>query len=69
MDSITPVNGPMGTSVDSLALWMKTATNLPHYKGDEDPYTKVIPFDDKEYINYSNKKGFRIGYFTSLSYI
>jgi hypothetical protein len=63
MDTIMAVNGPLSTSVDSLALWMKNMTQEEFYQGEHDPYKKLIPFDIKTYKEYSegNKK-LRIGY-------
>ena len=46
-DTFTAVNGPMARSVDDLALWMKVALN-EQYQVDKDPYTKLIPFDEKQ---------------------
>ena len=38
--------GPLGHSSEDLALFMKTATTEKFYAGTEDPYVKIIEFND-----------------------
>ncbi|MFM7851151.1 MAG: hypothetical protein ACKO96_04355 [Flammeovirgaceae bacterium] len=45
MDLVKVVTGPLATSVDSVALWMKTMTNETYYNNTNDAYVKLIPFD------------------------
>lgn len=67
---ITPVNGPISRSIDSLALWMSILTTESFYEGKADPYVKIHPFDMKAYIGFQEKnKKLRIGYFTNLDMI
>jgi Asp-tRNA(Asn)/Glu-tRNA(Gln) amidotransferase A subunit family amidase len=66
MDTLHVVIGPLSNSVEGLALWMKTATNLENFKGHHDAYHKNIPFDVKTYKEYQTKKKLRIGYLKSL---
>jgi len=54
----------MARSVDDLALWMKVALN-EQYQVDKDPYTKLIPFDEKTYLSHQKQKKLKIGYFLS----
>lgn len=64
------MNGPLGRSIDSLALWMSILTTESFYKGKTDPYVKFDPFDMKAYSAFQDKnKKLRIGYFTSLEMI
>ena len=39
------VLGPIARCTNDLALWMKTATCEEFYKGHNDPYVKLRPFD------------------------
>lgn len=55
MDSIKVSSGPMGTSVDGLALWLKTILTEEFYQGESDPYVKLTPFDDNVYGQYQKK--------------
>lgn len=63
MDTVMCVNGPLSTSIDSLALWLKNMTVEEFYQGEHDAYKKLIPFDTKVYKEYAegNKKP-KIGY-------
>jgi hypothetical protein len=67
---ITGVNGPMGRSIDSLALWMKAMTTEECYEGRPDPYMKLYPFDLSAYTSYQDRsRKLRIGYFSRLDLI
>jgi Asp-tRNA(Asn)/Glu-tRNA(Gln) amidotransferase A subunit family amidase len=69
-DFIKNLNGPLGRSVDSLALWMHVVTTEEYYEGFHDPYIKLIPFDCKLYRRVESvKQGLRIGYFEHLELI
>lgn len=64
------MNGPIGRSIDSLALWMSILTTESFYQGKTDPYVKMAPFDMKAYASFQDKnKKLRIGYFTNLEMI
>jgi hypothetical protein len=70
MDTIQTVTGPLSSTVDGVALWMKTMTNESFYAGKHDPYIKLIPFDTKVYNETANsKRKLRIGYFENLEMI
>jgi Asp-tRNA(Asn)/Glu-tRNA(Gln) amidotransferase A subunit family amidase len=44
--NIPPVMGPMGKSVDDLALFMKVMTSEKYYtRSNRDPYRKIFTFD------------------------
>jgi hypothetical protein len=38
--------GPLGKSVDDIALWLKTVTDENYYKNSCDPYIKIFPFNE-----------------------
>lgn len=38
--------GPLGHSAEDLALFMKTTTHKDFYYGTDDPYVKIIEFDE-----------------------
>jgi Asp-tRNA(Asn)/Glu-tRNA(Gln) amidotransferase A subunit family amidase len=62
--------GPLGRSSEDLALWMKIVTNNENFKDNFDPYTKIVPFDDKEYLKAKEGgKKYKIGYFKSFEMI
>jgi Asp-tRNA(Asn)/Glu-tRNA(Gln) amidotransferase A subunit family amidase len=62
-DTIPIVFGPLGKSVDDLALWMKTALT-EKYHTEPDPYIKLLPFNSHTYLSHQ-KKTLKIGYFLS----
>jgi hypothetical protein len=59
----------MSTSVEGLALWMKLVTNIDNFEGATDPYINLLPFNDKRYLEFQNKKHLRIGYLVNLNLI
>lgn len=63
------VVGPLGKSVEDLALWMKVALELKHYRGQHDPFIKLIPFDQNKYLKIqkiSKQSNKRIGYIRKM---
>jgi Asp-tRNA(Asn)/Glu-tRNA(Gln) amidotransferase A subunit family amidase len=48
---------------------MKVVNNENIFKGNHDPYNKIIPFNDNIYKQYQTNKNLRIGYVKSLEFI
>ncbi len=70
MDLIKVVSGPMGTSIDGLALWMCSMTDIRSYQGEYDPYIKLHRFDVPLYRAVATQRQkLKIGYFRHLEMI
>jgi Asp-tRNA(Asn)/Glu-tRNA(Gln) amidotransferase A subunit family amidase len=63
-DTFKSVNGPLARTVDDLALWMKIALNEKH-QVERDPYLRLIPFDEKIYLQHQKERKLKIGYYLS----
>lgn len=63
------VIGPLGKSTDDVALWMKVFLEQKYYKGQHDPFIKLIPFDQLKYLKMQKNENFkkmRIGYIRKM---
>ena len=70
MDLIKIIPGPLSTSVDGLALWMSSLTQIDHYEGQCDPYIQLRPFDTTLYKQTSKStKKLKIGFIDNLEMI
>lgn len=68
MDTVKVITGPLGKTIEDLALWLSTMSTEEYYNGRQDPYVKLRPFNSKLYREISVKK-LVIGYLESFDLI
>lgn len=68
MDTIKVITCPLAKSVGDLALWLSTMSTEEYYKGSQDPYVKLRPFNYKLYKEIPAKK-LVIGFIDSFDLI